>query len=142
MSFKTQFDSTLQKVNFAHSIKILSSLLIIVILVGFLGGIIKTFIDLSLLIHDTVETGLRQMLLNVLNLLAVIEILKTGLSYLVDGRVRVTYIVDTVLIVMLNEVITFWFSNNHTGYMSLILILLTLIVVRILAIKYSPDGKG
>jgi uncharacterized membrane protein (DUF373 family) len=117
-------------------------ILIGVILLAFLGGIIKTFFDLQLLITQSVGAALRQILLDVLTLLAVVEVLKTANGYLADGRVRVTFIVDTVLIVMLNEVISVWFKGtNIIAEAPLLLILLTLIIVRVLAIHWSPDGE-
>ncbi len=140
MAFKENFDKILNANNFTRIVKILATLLISVVLVGFLLGIIKTFLDLQLLIKSTIEIGLKQMLLNVLILLAVIEVLKTGLSYITEGRVRVTFIVDTVLIVMLNEVIAFWFKGEHSNYIPLVVVLFTLIIIRILAIKFSPDA--
>lgn len=116
-------------------------LLIFVILVGFAGGIVKTFLDLRMLFHSGVEESLRQLLLNVITLLAVVEVIKTVLSYLSEGRVKVTYIVDTVLIVMLNEVISFWFKGpTFTFAVILALTILTLIAVRLLAIRFSPDN--
>ncbi len=136
---KTSF--TLSKSFLSKSIPILLRLLIFVILLGFFGGIIKTLYDLRLLFYTGVEVSLRQLLLNVITLLAVVEVIKTTLSYLTDGRVRVTYIVDTVLIVMLNEVISLWFKGvTLQGAVSLAIIILTLIVVRLLAIKFSPDS--
>lgn len=123
-----------------RSIPILLRLLIFVVLLGFLGGVIKTLVDLELLLKTSVENALRELLLNVLTLLAVIEVVKTALSYLSDGRVRVTYIVDTVLIVMLNEVISSWFKSvGIETWIPLVLVLMTLIIVRVLAIKFSPD---
>lgn len=121
---------------------ILLQILIWVILLAFLGGIVKTFFDLQLLLTQSVGVSLRQILLDVLTLLAVVEVLKTANGYLTDGRVRVTFIVDTVLIVMLNEVISVWFKGtNIVGEAPLLLILLTLIIVRVLAIHWSPDGE-
>ncbi len=123
---------------FGRVVKMLASLLIFIVLIGFIVGTVKTFIDLQVLFKSSVEEGLKVMLLNVLNLLAVIEVLKTGLSYIKDGRVRVTYIVDTVLIVMLTEVLSFWYKGDYSHYVALIAILLTLIAIRVLAIRFSP----
>jgi uncharacterized membrane protein (DUF373 family) len=117
-------------------------LLIVVTLLGLFGGIIKTLLDLQLLFTNDLEIALRQLIINVLTLLAVVEVIKTALSYLVDGRVRVTFIVDTVLIVMLNEILTLWFKGiQFTELAALILIILTLIFIRILAIRFSPAGS-
>lgn len=140
--FKGIVEKTVSTNNFTFVIRILASLLLTVILIGFVGGIVKTFVDLQLLIHQSLEGALRQMLLNVLILLAIIEVIRTCLGYLIEGRVRVTYIVDTVLIVMLNEVVAFWYKGDHDGYIPLLAVLVTLMGLRILAIKYSPNLYG
>ncbi len=124
----------------SKSILILLRLLIFVVLIGLFAGIVKTFVDLQMIFSTSVEESLRQLLLNVITLLAVVEVIRTALNYLTDGRVRVTYIVDTVLIVMLNEVLSLWFKGPSLESVLLLLPLIgILIVVRLLAIKYSPD---
>ncbi len=119
---------------------LLIKLLILVACLGFLAGVIKTFYELEMIFHDSVEETLRQLLLNVIILLAVVEIIKTALGYINEGRVRVTFVVDTVIIVFLNELISVWFKHPQ---LELIIMLcatiLTLIFIRILAIKYSPN---
>lgn len=116
-------------------------LLALVSLIGLFFGIIRTLIDLQLFLHHNVEESLRQLLLNVITLLAVVEVIKTIMSYLTEGRVKVTYIVDTVLIVMLNEVISLWFKGpSFYSVLVLIIIISLLIMVRLLAIRFSPDN--
>ncbi len=116
-------------------------LLVVVALLGFLGGIVKTLAGLQLLFDHNVEEAMRELILNVITLLAVVEVIRTVMSYLSEGRVKVTFIVDTVLIVMLNEVISLWFKGpTLASIVILVIIILTLIFVRLLAIRFSPDG--
>jgi hypothetical protein len=63
------------------------SLLTLTILFGLAGGVVKTFLDLRLLLSANVEVALRQVLVDTLTLLAVVEVLKTTLAYCSDGRV-------------------------------------------------------
>ena len=115
------------------------SLLTLTILIGLAGGVIKTFIDLRLLLSADVEVALRQLLVDTLTLLAVVEVLKTTLAYCSDGRVRVTFIIDTVLVVMLTEVISRWFTSGDWQQFAILGgILLMLGLLRIVAIRYSP----
>ncbi|RPH80254.1 MAG: hypothetical protein EHM80_05725 [Nitrospiraceae bacterium] len=115
------------------------SLLILTILLGLAGGVAKTFLDLRLLFSDNVEVALRQVLVDTLTLLAVVEVLKTTLAYSSEGRVRVTFIIDTVLVVMLTEVISRWFTDKEWHQFAILGgILLTLGLLRIVAIRYSP----
>ena len=123
----------------SDSVLLLLRILIVVVLVGLFGGIVKTLVSLQELLHGNVEESLRVLLLNVITMLAVVEVIKTAVSYIADGRVRVRFIVDTVLIIMLNEVISLWFKGPKLpDVVALTIIILMLIVVRVLAIKYSP----
>ena len=115
------------------------SLLTLTILLGLAGGVVKTFLDLRLLLSTDVEVALRHVLVDTLTLLAVVEVLKTILAYCSDGRVRVTFIIDTVLVVMLTEVISRWFTGGDWHQFAILGgILLTLGVMRIVAVRYSP----
>jgi uncharacterized membrane protein (DUF373 family) len=115
------------------------SLLTLTILIGLAGGVVKTFLDLRLLLSADVEVALRQVLVDTLTLLAVVEVLKTTLAYCSDGRVRVTFIIDTVLVVMLTEVISRWFTGGEWHQFAILGgILLTLGLLRIVAVRYSP----
>lgn len=119
------------------------SLLIVTILVGLAGGVIKTFIGLKLLLTSDIDLGLRHLIVNTLMLLAVVEVLKTTLAYFSEGRVRVTFIVDTVLVVMLTEVISQWFTGGDWQKLSILaVILMTLGVIRVLAVRFSPAPPG
>jgi len=43
--------------------------------------------------------------------LAVVEVLRTALAYFTEGRVKVTYIIDTVIVTVLTEVMAFWYRD-------------------------------
>ena len=123
--------------------KFFLGILIGVVLIGFFGGVIKTFLDLSLLFNSSLEIALRQMILNVLILLAVVEVLRTALIYLKDGSVRLTFIIDTVLIVMVNEVMTLWFRDTHSlnNFIPLFAILGVLSIIRTLTVYFSAEKR-
>ena len=120
-------------------IKVVLSLLIVTILLALAGGVVRTFLDLRLLWSQPVEVALRHVLLETLMLLAVVEVLKTILTYFSEGRVKVTFIVDTILVVMLTEVISQWFKGGHwTDLTVLGAILLVLGAMRVMAVRCSP----
>jgi uncharacterized membrane protein (DUF373 family) len=120
-------------------IKLVLSLLIMTILLALTGGVIKTLLDLTLLLHHPVEVALRQIIIDTLILLAVVEVFKTTLTYFSEGRVKVTFIVDTILVVMLTEVISEWFKGVHVEQFAILgVILLALATIRVLAVRFSP----
>lgn len=121
------------------SIKFVLSFLILTILLALTGGVIKTLLDLKLLLHNPVEVALRQIIIDTLLLLAVVEVFKTTLTYFSEGRVKVTFIVDTILVVMLTEVISEWFKGIHVEQFTILgVILVALAVIRVLAVRFSP----
>jgi uncharacterized membrane protein (DUF373 family) len=119
------------------------SLLTLTILLGLAGGVVKTFLDLRLLLSADLEVALRHIIVDALTLLAVVEVLRTTLTYCSDGRVRVTFIVDTVLVVMLTEIISRWFTGGEWHQFAILGgIVITLGLMRIVAIRYSPSPSG
>jgi len=124
---------------FEEAIGIILSVLIISVLFAFLAGTAWSFLDLKLFFENNIQLASRTIIIDVLTLLAILEVLKTILIYFSEGRVRVSYIVDTVLVVMLTEVMIFWFKDvNYERIIALVLVILCLTLVRLLAIKYSP----
>ena len=118
------------------------SLLIIAILSSMMGGVIITILHLRLLFTMDIEHALRMVIIDVLTILAVLEMFITVLAYFSEGRVKVTYIIDTVIVVMLTEVMACWFKEFNLYKMGMItLLVLALCIMRIFTVKYSPSIK-
>jgi uncharacterized membrane protein (DUF373 family) len=128
---------------FVRGVKGVISLLIVAVLLALLGGVVKTFIDLYGMLTHTLQETLRQVILDILVLLAMIEIFKTILTYYTEGRVKVTFIVDTILVVMLTELLSLWFGEPSLTQIGAVLgILAVLGGLRVLAVQYSPGCQG
>ncbi|MDX1411044.1 MAG: phosphate-starvation-inducible PsiE family protein [Nitrospirales bacterium] len=122
-----------------QGVKIVLSMLILTILTALAGGVVKTFVGLEKLFTEPLEIVLRELIVNTLILLAIVEVLKTTLTYFSEGRVKVTFIVDTILVVMLTEVISQWFKEAHLIQWSILGgILVALAIVRVVAVRWSP----
>lgn len=118
------------------------SVLIIAILLSMLGGVIITIIHLQQLFTMDMEHALRTIIIDVLMILAVLEIFRTTLAYFSEGRVKVTYIIDTVTVVILTEIMACWFKEFDLYKMGMMAALaLILCIMRIFAVKYSPSIK-
>ena len=115
------------------------SLVILTLLTALTGGALKTFWDIRLLIDHSAEVVLRQIIVNTLILLAIVEVFKTTVTYFREGRVKVTFIVDTILVVMLTEVISQWFKGGDWHALTVLCgIVLVLGIVRVMAVRWSP----
>ena len=120
-------------------VKAVLSLLIITILAGLAGGVLRIFWNLEAIFTDPLEQVFRQLIVDTLIILAIVEVFKTTVTYFSEGRVKVTFIVDTILVVMLTEIISKWFSEAPTSqWMTLGGILVVLAVIRIVAVQWSP----
>jgi uncharacterized membrane protein (DUF373 family) len=121
------------------AIKGVLSLVILTLLTALTGGALKTFFDIWLLVDHSADIVLRQVIVNTLILLAIVEVFKTTLAYFSEGRVKVTFIVDTVLVVMLTEVISQWFKGGDWQALTALCgIVLVLGIVRVMAVRWSP----
>ncbi|RNC73328.1 MAG: hypothetical protein ED859_01070 [Desulfuromonadales bacterium] len=124
---------------FEISARALLSLLIIAILLAILAGIIGTFHDLRLIMGQDFHGAFRTILVDVLTVLAIVEVLRTALAYFSEGRVKVTYIIDTVLVTILTEVMAFWYREMDWEKVAMVIALvLSLAAVRIIAVRFSP----
>lgn len=124
---------------FLYAVKAVLCLLLLVILAAILWATLKTVADLraalSLSIHDT----LKHVMIDSLTILALLEIFMTTFAYFKEKRVKVTYIIDTVLVVLLTEIMGFWFKEIEPLRIVLfIALVLSLMAARILAIRFSP----
>src|SRR5690349_19869219 len=72
------------------SMKAVLSLVILTLLTALTGGALKTFWDIRLLVDHSAEVVLRQIIVNTLILLAIVEVFKTTMTYFREGRVKVT----------------------------------------------------
>ena len=123
---------------FMAVVRVILSILIIVLLIAMTGSVVKIALDFPIYMDQKVEIALKEILINVLMFLAVVEIFKTTMMYFTEGRVRVTFVVDTILIVVLTESISIWFGGKVENIFALILLIITLVITRVVAVKYSP----
>ena len=118
------------------------SVLILAILLSMMGGVVITILHLRLLFTMDLEHALRIIVIDALTILAVLEIFRTTLAYFSEGRVKVTYAIDTVIVVLLTEIMACWFKEFDLYKMGMMTFLvLTLCIMRIFTVKYSPSAK-
>ncbi|MBH0179415.1 MAG: phosphate-starvation-inducible PsiE family protein [Nitrospira sp.] len=123
----------------AVGIKGVLSLMIVTLLAALTGGVLKSFLDLFMLIDHPAEVVLRKVIIDMLILLAIVEVFKTTVTYFSEGRVKVTFIVDTILVVMLTEVISQWFKGGEwLALAALGGMLFTLGIIRVIVVRWSP----
>jgi len=124
---------------FEISARALLSLLIVAILLAILAGVICTFYDTRLIFRTDFLEAFRTILVDMLTVLAFVEVLRTALAYFSEGRVKVTYIIDTVMVTVLTEVMAFWYKEMEWEKVAMVMgLVLTLACIRIIAVRFSP----
>ena len=124
---------------FETSARVLLSFLIMAIFCAILAGIGYTFYDLRLVLRLEFHYFFKTILVDMLTVLAMVEVLRTALAYFTEGRVKVTYIIDTVIVTILTEVMAFWYREMEWEQIAMVIALvLSLAGVRIIAVRYSP----
>ncbi len=128
---------------YATLIRLGLNILLAITCVALFIGIIKAGIDLYRNLGQPLETILQLVLLDAVFILALTEVAITILGYLKDGYVQVRYIVDTILIIMLNEVISLWFRHPRLSEAAgLSIIIITLLMVRIGVTRLAPAKQS
>ena len=124
---------------FEMSARVVLSFLIVAILVTILAGIGCTFYDLRLIFQQSFQSAFKTIMVDMLTVLAVVEVLRTALAYFSEGRVKVTYIIDTVIVTILTEIMAFWYKEMEWQEVAMILLLVfSLACIRIIAVRFSP----
>jgi uncharacterized membrane protein (DUF373 family) len=124
---------------FEMSARALLSLLIGAILAAILAGVICTWYDVRLIFRMDFLGAFKTILVDILTVLALVEVLRTALAYFSEGRVKVTYIIDTVIVTVLTEVMAFWYKEMEWEEIAMVIALvLSLACVRIIAVRFSP----
>ena len=103
-------------------------------------GFINLLLNLYNSYPDNWSHGAEVMIKDIVIILASLELIRVFQAYLVMGRVKVTFILDVALVVLIGELISLWYKeyNTHEVFMS-IFVISVLIVLRIVTTKFSPD---
>jgi uncharacterized membrane protein (DUF373 family) len=92
-----------------------------------------------LILQQSFQSAFKTIMVDMLTVLAIVEVLRTALAYFTEGRVKVTYIIDTVIVTILTEVMAFWYKEMEWQEVAMIILLvLSLACIRIIAVRFSP----
>lgn len=114
--------------------------LMICIYLWILGGIINLLFNLYTYTLTSWSHGAEIMIKQVVIMLAVLELIRTLQSYLTLGRVKVTFILDAALVVLIGELISLWYDEYKISEIIInISVIAILTILRIITTKFSPD---
>jgi uncharacterized membrane protein (DUF373 family) len=112
-----------------------------ILLIALLIGVVQIILTLPrLLTSDGLDIVFYQIVTKSLNLFIVIEFFKTLHDYSKYERIKLTYIIDATILIVLREISVGLFTRDLDYMMILALsVLLTVMgAVRVMAVRYSP----
>lgn len=114
-------------------------ILMITIYLWMLSGVFSIIFHLYQSLFDGWTHKAEYMIKDVLVILALLEFIRVLQSYLLVGRVRVTFIIDVALVVLIGELIGFWYRKFNMQEIILgIGVISVLVILRIVTSKFSP----
>ena len=115
-------------------------LFLIVIYLWMASGLISLLVNLYHSFPNNWAHGAESMIKDVVIILASFELIRVFQSYLLLGRVKVTFILDVALVVLIGELISLWYREFEISEVVMnVMVISVLIVLRIITSKYSPD---
>ena len=119
----------------------LTGVLIFVLCLWMFAGIVNITLDLLQNFRQGWGKAVEHMIVHALLILALLEVIRTLQSYIKLGRVRVTFILDTALVVLIGELMGLWFREYTWEKVVLSLaVIVTLVALRIGTSRFSPDS--
>src|SRR5450759_3380826 len=117
------------------------TIVLYVLLLALIAGMLRILLDVRTVAIDSLDGGFNKIVTNVLTLFIVIEFFKTFADYSKLERIKLTDITDVTILITMREVTVGLYSKS-IGYetiFALSALLLVLGVIRVLAVKYSPE---
>ncbi|NJD75933.1 MAG: hypothetical protein FIB08_02380 [Candidatus Methanoperedens sp.] len=118
------------------------TIVLYVLLLVLIAGMLRILLDIPFIAIDSMEGGFNKIVTNVLTLFIVIEFFKTFTDYSRHERIKLTDITDVTILIAMREVTVGLYSRSF-GFetiFALSALLLVLGVIRVLAVRYSPEN--
>ncbi|MDW7732100.1 MAG: phosphate-starvation-inducible PsiE family protein [Methanolobus sp.] len=117
-----------------------------ILLLALIVGLLKTLLGLGAIVAgifhgDFVSSDFSNVVFNVLTVFVIIDLFKTLIDYREHERIRLTYITDATILLVMREITAGIYAQKieYEFIISLSILLLVLGAIKVLAVKYSPD---
>lgn len=129
-------DKIFKKVIVNLTVVVLYTLLLLIILAVF--DIFQTMWAVLLK-----TSNINEVVYNVLTVFVLIDLFKTFSDYRVQERIRITYVTDATILILMREITVMVYSHNFEIYVLLVFaaLLLVLCIMRFVSINYHPTDK-
>ncbi len=118
----------------------LAGMLILTLGLWMFAGVLRMLLGLAEIPSGNWTLLAEHAIIDSLVILAQLELVRTLQAYLTLGRVRVTLILDTALVVLIGELMGLWFREHSPEKVLLSLaVIVALVLLRILTMRFSPE---
>lgn len=125
----------------ARAIQLIVGVLMLSLYLWIAAGIIGLVINLQHIFKLGWTSIAEHIIIDVVLILAILELIRILQSYLALGRVKVTFILDVALVVLIGELIGLWYKEYTLTEVGLhIAVIAMLTLLRIVSIRFSPDA--
>ncbi len=117
------------------------TIVLYVLLLALIAGTLRILLDIRFVAIDSLDGGFNKIVTNVLTLFIVIEFFKTFADYSKHERIKLTDITDVTILIAMREITVGLYSKSF-GYQMLFALsalMLVLGILRVLAVRYSPE---
>jgi len=126
-------------------IRSVTTLILYILILALIVGVLKILASLVLIIMGTLggnflQINFTNIVFSVLTVFVLIDLFKTFTDYREHERIRLTYITDATILIVMREVAAGIYAQKieYEFILSLSALLVVLGAIRVLAIKYSP----
>ena len=124
-----------------HAIQLIVGVLMLALYLWIGAGILSLLLNLPDILKNGWAHVAERIIIDIVLILAVLELIRILQSYLALGRVKVTFILDVALVVLIGELIGLWYKEYTSLEVSLhIAVIAVLALLRIVSIRFSPDA--
>ncbi len=121
-------------------IKVLIGMLMICLSLWLVTGMFSLIKHMLVAVSGEWGREAEKIIVDVVIILAILELVRTLQSYLELGRVKLTLILDASLVVLIGELISLWYRDYTAMEVILSMGVITMLtLLRIITVKFSPE---
>ena len=123
-----------------RTIQFIVGVLMLALYVWIAAGVLSLLLNLPEILKIGGAQIAEHIIVDIVLILAMLELIRILQSYLSLGRVKVTFILDVALVVLIGELIGLWYKEYTFVEVGLHIAVITmLILLRIVSIRFSPN---
>ena len=125
----------------ARMIQFIVGILMLALYLWIAAGVLNLLLNLPDILKNGWAQIAEHIIVDIVLILAILELIRVLQSYLSLGRVKVTFILDVALVVLIGELIGLWYKDYTAVEVSLHIATITMLtLLRIVSIRFSPNA--